>query len=222
MQKIGIGYENYKRMIDDGCYYIDKTLLIRDIKEKGGMVTLFTRPRRFGKTLALSMLRTFFELEYDNNGNVVDNSKYFEGKKIMDADNSILAMMGQYPVINLSLKSAKQPNFRSAFLKLRNEIVQEFRRHYYLGESMVLSEDEKSEFKKYTAFFDELEIDNDEKLQSEVSRFAIALRKLSDYLKKHHNKNVIILLDEYDVPLENSYYAGFYDEMIAFIRSLFE
>lgn len=222
MQKIGIGYENYKRMIDDGCYYIDKTLLIRDIKEKGGMVTLFTRPRRFGKTLALSMLRTFFELEYDNNGDVVDNSKYFEGKKIMDADNSILAMMGQYPVINLSLKSAKQPNFRSAFLKLRNEIVQEFRRHYYLGESMVLSEDEKSEFKKYTAFFDELEIDNDEKLQSEVSRFAIALRKLSDYLKKHHNKNVIILLDEYDVPLENSYYAGFYDEMIAFIRSLFE
>lgn len=222
MQKIGIGYENYKRMIDDGCYYIDKTLLIRDIKEKGGMVTLFTRPRRFGKTLALSMLRTFFELEYDNNGNVVDNSKYFEGKKIMDADNSIIAMMGQYPVINLSLKSAKQPNFRSAFLKLRNEIVQEFRRHYYLGESMVLSEDEKLEFKKYTAFFDELEIDNDEKLQSEVSRFAIALRKLSDYLKKHHNKNVIILLDEYDVPLENSYYAGFYDEMIAFIRSLFE
>ena len=138
------------------------------------------------------------------------------------ADDKILSMMGQYPVINLSLKSAKQPDFRTAFLKLRDEVVQEFRRHYYLGESIVLSEDEKSEFKKYTASFDELEIDSAEKLQAEVSRFAIALRDLSGYLKKHHNKNVIILLDEYDVPLENSYYAGFYDEMVAFIRSLFE
>ena len=71
MQKIGIGYENYKRLLDDGCYYVDKTMLIQDIIEKGGMVTLFTRPRRFGKTLALSMLRTFFEKEYDRNGNAI-------------------------------------------------------------------------------------------------------------------------------------------------------
>ena len=72
MKKIGIGYENYKRVMDDNCYYVDKTLLIRDVIEKGGMTTLFTRPRRFGKTLALSMLRTFFELEYDRDGNVID------------------------------------------------------------------------------------------------------------------------------------------------------
>ena len=176
MQKIGIGYENYKEFIDKNMYYIDKTPLIRDIVEKGGKVTLFTRPRRFGKTLALSMLRTFFELEYDYDGNVIDNSRYFKDKKIMEADDKILSMMGQYPVINLSLKSAKQPDFRTAFLKLRDEVVQEFRRHYYLGESIVLSEDEKSEFKKYTASFDELEIDTVEKLQSEVSRFAVALK----------------------------------------------
>lgn len=222
MQKIGIGYENYKEFIDKNLYYIDKTLLIRDIVEKGGKVTLFTRPRRFGKTLALSMLRTFFELEYDYDGNVIDNSRYFKDKKIMEADDKILSMMGQYPVVNLSLKSAKQPDFRTSFLKLRSEIVREFRRHSYLKESQILSDEDKQEFGRYAAFMDETEIDSAEKLQAEVSRFAIALRDLSGYLKKHHNKNVIILLDEYDVPLENSYYAGFYDEMVAFIRSLFE
>ena len=83
MKKIGIGYENYKEFIDDQMYYIDKTMLIHDIVEKGGKVTLFTRPRRFGKSLALSMLRTFFEKEYDPEGNVVDKHRYFEGMKQM-------------------------------------------------------------------------------------------------------------------------------------------
>ena len=129
MKKIGIGYEDYKRMIEDDIYYIDKTMLINDIVEKGGMVTLFTRPRRFGKTLALSMLRTFFELEYDRDGNAIDKKRYFEGKRIMGASDKILSMMGRYPVIKLSLKSAKQPNFREAALQLRNEIVSQFNRN---------------------------------------------------------------------------------------------
>ena len=129
MKKIGIGYENYKEFIDKDMYYIDKTILIKDIVEKGGKVTLFTRPRRFGKTLALSMLRTFFELEYDRDGNPVDKSRYFEGKKIMEAPEKILSMMGKYPVIKLSLKSAKQPDFKTAFEKLRDEIAGEYRRH---------------------------------------------------------------------------------------------
>ena len=118
MKKIGIGYENYKEFIDDDMYYVDKTWLINDIVEKGGKVTLFTRPRRFGKTLALSMLRTFFELEYDWHGNIIDKRRYFEGKKIMGAPDEILSMMGQYPVIKLSLKSAKQGDFLTAFKKL--------------------------------------------------------------------------------------------------------
>ena len=87
MKKIGIGYEDYKRFIDDDMYYIDKTMLISDIVEKGGEVTLLTIPRRFGKTLALSVLRTFFELEYDRDGDVIDKKRYFEGKKIMDASD---------------------------------------------------------------------------------------------------------------------------------------
>ena len=146
MKKIGIGYEDYRKFIDDDMYYIDKTMLIQDVVQKGGKVTLFTRPRRFGKTLALSMLRTFFEMEYDYDGNIIDKCRYFEGKKIMRADDSVLSMMGKYPVIKLSLKSAKQPNFRDAALQLRNEIASEFNRHIYVKDSDVLTKDEAELF----------------------------------------------------------------------------
>ena len=213
MKKIGIGYEDYKRFIDDDLYYVDKTLLIRDIIEKGGEVTLFTRPRRFGKTLALSMLRTFFECECDRQGNKVDNSRYFEGMKIMDTGEEILSHMGQYPVIKLSLKSAKQPDFRTALLNLKREIVDEFSRHDYLLDSNELNDNDIAEYKKYR---------NPASASDEDVDFSIALKTLSQYLKMHHKKNVIILLDEYDVPLENAYYEGFYKEMVGFIRSLFE
>ena len=89
MKKIGIGYENYQKLIDDNCYYVDKTMFIEDIVRKGGMVTLFTRPCRFGKTLTLSMLRTFFEYGYDLQGNLINAKHYFEGKRIMQADPEI-------------------------------------------------------------------------------------------------------------------------------------
>ena len=148
MKKIGIGYENYKRFIDENMYYVDKTLLIRDVVEKGGEVTLFTRPRRFGKTLALSMLRTFFEKEYDTEGNAVDNRRYFEGKRIMEAPEEILSMIGRYPVIKLSLKSAKQPDYREAALQLRDEIASEFDRHIYLQDSDKLTKEEAQKFKE--------------------------------------------------------------------------
>ena len=222
MKKIGIGYEDYKRFIDDDMYYIDKTMLINDIVEKGGEVTLFTRPRRFGKTLALSMLRTFFELEYDYNGNVIDKKRYFEGKKIMGASDKILSMMGKYPVIKLSLKSAKQPNFREAALQLRDEIVSEFNRHIYVKNSDALTEEEAKLFNELSVTQKREELKNENEMSEEIGRYATALKTLSVCLKKYHNENVIILLDEYDVPLENAYYNGFYDEMVGFIRSLFE
>ena len=222
MKKIGIGYENYKRIIDDDCYYIDKTLLIRDVVEKGGIVTLFTRPRRFGKTLALSTLQTFFEDERKDDGTHVDNSRYFEGKKIMEADDKILSKMGKYPVIKLSLKSAKQPNFREAGLKLRDEIVYEFGRHHYLADSDLLNEDEKQAFRSLSRTTDYRDMKSEEDYDREIWRYSTALKTLSVCLKKYHGENVIILLDEYDVPLENAYYNGFYDEMVGFIRSLFE
>ena len=222
MKKIGIGYENYKEFIDKNMYYIDKTMLINDIVEKGGKVTLFTRPRRFGKTLALSTLRTFFELEYDRNGNVVDNSRYFEGMRIMDASDKILSMMGKYPVIKLSLKSAKQPTYINAFKMLRDEIIGEYRRHSYLWNDEVLPFDDRQQLEKLSVAAEDKELRNKDNLNEEIGRYAIALKTLSEALKKYHNENVIILLDEYDVPLENAYYEGFYDEMVGFIRSLFE
>ena len=231
MKKIGIGYENYKRIIDDGCYYVDKTLLIRDIVEKGGMVTLFTRPRRFGKTLALSTIRTFFECEYDHYGNRVDNSRYFEDKRIMGAPDDILSKMGQYPIINLSLKSAKQPNFYAAFIKLKEDIIREFDRHRYILESDKLSNDKIDAYKRILRgnldWEDKLETikdENEEKkaLEKEMAKYSTSIRFLCECLKSYFNKNTIILIDEYDVPLENAYFQGFYDEMVGFIRSLFE
>lgn len=100
--------ENYKEIIDKPYYYIDKTLLIGEILDKGGKVNLFTRPRRFGKNLALSMIKTFFEQDTDIHGDITDNSHYFDGMKICQAGEGYTQYMGQYPVISLSLKSAKQ------------------------------------------------------------------------------------------------------------------
>jgi len=119
---IPIGVEFYKQMIEDGYYYIDKTLLIRDILEQGNTVTLFTRPRRFGKTLTQSMLKTFFEKEVLPDGTTADNSVYFQGKKIMEAGEEYTKHMGQYPVIFLSLKSAKQPTYEMAYKVLNQSI----------------------------------------------------------------------------------------------------
>ena len=222
MKKIGIGYENYREFIDKDMYYIDKTSLISDVVQKGGKVTLFTRPRRFGKTLALSMIRTFFEDERGMDGAHVDNSRYFEGRKIMQADEKILSMMGKHPVIHLSLKSAKQPNFREAALKLRDEIVSEFSRHYYVSDCDKLTDEERQAFLSLSRTAKYEDMKSKEDIDLEIGRYSTALKTLSVCLQKYHGENVIILLDEYDVPLENAYYAGFYNEMVDFIRSLFE
>ena len=123
---IAIGDEYYKDIIDRPYYYVDKTLFIKELIDTRGKVTLFTRPRRFGKTLTLSMLQTFFERELDRNGQPVDNSRYFIGKKIMDAGNTYTELMGRYPVIFLSLKSAKQPDFDTAYRCLVEQIAEEY------------------------------------------------------------------------------------------------
>lgn len=118
-----IGVDNFERIINDGYYYVDKSLLIKDLLDNKGSVNLFTRPRRFGKTLNISMLQYFFE------NSAKDNSYLFDGLKIMEQGQEYTQHLGMYPVINLSLKSAKQPDFNLAFSCLKNEIVDEFRRH---------------------------------------------------------------------------------------------
>ena len=207
---IAIGIEDYKRIVDKPYYYIDKTLLIRDLLDRGGSVNLFTRPRRFGKTLTLSMLKTFFEKDTDIHGNVTDNRHYFDGMKISGAGENYTKHMGQYPVISLSLKSAKQPEFDMAYKMLVDQISSEFKRHRYMLNADVLLEDERTQYEEIML------------RKAQRAEYASALKFLSDCLKRYHERNVIILIDEYDVPLENSYFSGFYDEMITFIRSLFE
>lgn len=207
---ISIGIENYKQIIDKEYYYIDKTLFIKDLLDKGGAVNVFTRPRRFGKTLALSMIKTYFEKETDLQGDVTDNSHYFEGKNILNAGEKYTRHMGKYPVISLSLKSAKQPDFQMAYASLQYEIIGEYRRHSYVLNGNVLMQEEEERYRKIMAE------------KAENIDYARALKFLSDCLKKYHETGVIILIDEYDVPLENSFFRGFYDEMIDFIRSLFE
>lgn len=222
MQKIGIGYENYKEFVEGNLYYVDKTMLVRDLVEKGGKVTLFTRPRRFGKTLALSMLQTFFEFEYDNDGKEIDKSRYFEGKKIMGAPKEILSMMGKYPVINLSIKSARQPDFISSFKKLRENIISEIKRHSYLWTQGRLPLADRKIIEELSVPGKDSVFEDEKSGLAEITRYSTSLKLLSDALMHYHGRKVLILIDEYDVPLENAYHEGFYQEMVSFIRSLFE
>lgn len=207
---LAIGVEDYRRIVDKPYYYVDKTLFIKDLIDKGGTVSLFTRPRRFGKTLALSMLKTFFEAEIDQKGNKIDNSHYFNGMKIMNAGEAYTSHMGRYPVISLSLKSTKQPDYQMAYQCLIDEIISAYEKHLYVlsGDALLPANKEK-----YQAIME---------LRASEADYATSLKFLSNCLKKYHGRNVIILLDEYDVPLENAYFRGFYDQMTDFIRSLFE
>ena len=207
---IPIGYEDIKRMIDMNLYYVDKTMALKDFLDVHANVTLFTRPRRFGKTLNQSMFRRFFEDERKPDGSRIDNGYIFDNLAISKCGEVYLRHQQQYPVINLSLKSGKQPDFELAYEMLRKEIIREFERHSYALECSDLTEQER------TAFQSVLQGKKDREL------YADGLKTLSRCLEKYHGRKCIILIDEYDVPLENAWFTGFYDEMIGFIRSLFE
>jgi len=202
---INIGTENFKRLIDNGYYYVDKTLMIKDIIDKNNsQITLFTRPRRFGKTLNMSMIQYYFE-KTDQ-----DNSYLFSDLKISQAGDKYKAHMGQYPVISLSLKSMKQATYESSFALFKKIISDEFDRHRQVLKSQNLSESDK---KKYESICDDT---------ADKDLYLYSVKFLSDCLYKAYEKNVIILIDEYDVPLENAYFRGYYNEMVDLIRSVFE
>lgn len=211
MQKaVAIGFEDIKEIIDKNRYYIDKSYMIRDLLDRGAKVNLFTRPRRFGKTLNLSMIRRFFEQEIGFDGEEIQNGYLFEDLKISSYGERYTSHQGKYPVIDLSLKSAKQPTYEMAYGCLVDEIAKEYKRHAYVLSCENLLEDDKERFKAIM------------NRNGEKSDYAKALEFLSSCLVKYHGEKAIILIDEYDVPLENSYFRGFYEEMIGFIRSLFE
>lgn len=209
-KRIPIGIEFYKKMITGNYYYVDKTLLVKEILDGGASVSLFTRPRRFGKTLAMTMMQAFFEDERDGNGEKVENSRYFEGKKIAEHQDICEAHLGKYPVISMSLKSAKQPTFEMAYEVLVDTIYREFERHAYVLKGNVLTKEDESRYRLILG------------KKGTASDYATSLAFLSQCLEKYHGMGTVILIDEYDVPLENSYFEGFYESMIKFIRSLFE
>ena len=209
-KQIAIGVEDFKKIIDKDGYFVDKTLMIQSLIESQAMVTLFMRPRRFGKTLNQFMIRRFFEDERTRSGERIDNGYLFDGLKVAACGEEVLQHQQQYPVIFLSLKSAKQPNFEEAYKKICRALAEEFRRHQYLLEGNSLADDQKIMFQKIMTE------------QADYSAYNDALKFLSECLWQYHGKNTMILIDEYDVPLENAYLEGFYDQMIQFIRSLFE
>lgn len=208
LKPLPVGVDDYKDLITNNYYYVDKTLFIKDLLDLRGKVNLFTRPRRFGKTLGISTVRYFFE----NTGNAVGNAEsraLFDGMEIMDQGERYTREMGQYPVISLSLKSSKQPDWELAYGCLVEEISREYLRHSYVLSSLKTQEQRR----RY---------DDIMNLRGGRGDYVTSVRFLSDCLCQYWNQKVIILIDEYDVPLENSYFAGFYNEMTDFIRSIFE
>ena len=201
---IPIGIEDFKVLIDRQCYLVDKTLMIKELIDSSAMVTLFTRPRRFGKTLNMSMLKRYFEKTNE------DNSYLFDGLKISEAGEKYRQYMGQYPVISISLKGMKQPTFELSLIEFKKIVSSEFRRHRAILDSDKLFESDREDF---------LDICN---RRGEYSEYNTALKFLSNCLYEAYEKKVIVLIDEYDVPLENAYFNGFYDKMIDLIRSVFE
>ena len=205
-----IGIDNFEMLITRGYYYIDKTLLIKDLLDNKASVNLFTRPRRFGKTLNMSMLQYFFEDMRDEfSGEKKDNKYLFDGLNIMNESEKYISHMGKYPVINISLKCSKQPTFERAFEELKKVIAYEYERHKFILQDKKL-EDQKDRYLKIL------------KLEGNISDYSDSIKFLSECLEKYYNKKVIILIDEYDVPLESSFFEGFYKEMISFLRSIFE
>ena len=198
-----IGVEDFKRLVDNGYYFVDKTLMIKELLENKETVNLFTRPRRFGKTLNMSMLQRFFEATEKS------NAYLFDGLKIA-AYPEYMTYQGQYPVISISLKSMKQACYTDAFYMYKNLIAKEYEKHKIILESNQILDSEKEVFQ------------NIMEQRADQNVYLNSIRTLSDILAKYYEKNVIILIDEYDVPLENAYHEGFYDDMTNLIRSCFE
>lgn len=188
--------EDFTVFKDEHCYYVDKTGFIRYLIEKGDKICVFTRPRRFGKTLMLRTLQTFFEYRLDNEGRPVDNRRYFEGLNVMDAGEDVLKHLGQYPVISLSLKDMRNDTFEQVLAKLRVELGRACGAHAYLLEHPALLDFERDQFRQILS------------AQVDQGNLEAALGRMCDWLFKATNRKTVILLDEYDVPLQQ---AAIYD-----------
>lgn len=205
--KLPMGIEDFEEMRTMGYYYIDKTGLIRTLLENPGKVNLFTRPRRFGKTLNMSMLKYFFETG--------TNSALFHGLEIAKEEELCQKYMGKFPVLAISLKNVEGAGFDKAKAKLRSMIGNEAVRLAFLAKSSKLAETERRQFEKL------LELDGRGEFAMSEELLENSLLLLSRFLHKHYGQKTIILIDEYDVPLDRAYHLGYYDEMVNLMRILF-
>ena len=195
------GIENFEEIRrNNSYYYVDKTGLIRDLLKSRGKVNLFTRPRRFGKTLNMSMLKCFFEIGVDKT--------LFDGLAISKETALCEEYMGKFPVVFISLKDVDGLTFKEAYGKLHEIIQKEIRRLYFLTESSKLSEMDKQAFNKLASTDEEVEIQK-------------SLALLTELLYKHYGQKTVLLIDEYDVPLDKAFQHGYYKEMVSLIRGLF-
>jgi hypothetical protein len=203
MQGIGIGESDFKGLRIRDNYFIDKSLYIKDIIDNQSRVILVTRPRRFGKTLNMSMLRYYFDCT------VKDSKELFKGLKIMEQDEKYTSKLGYYPCIYMTLKDIQGTSFENMMLALQTELVEVFIEHANLLKSENLLDVEKEMFNTILNFrANEVQMQN-------------AIKLLSRLLYKEYEKPVILLLDEYDVPLQNAYVEGFYDKAVKFFKTFY-
>ncbi len=196
---VGIGIQNFEKMITRKVFYIDKTMFIKEWWESMDDVTLITRPRRFGKTLTMSMVEHFFSADYAD-------SPLFEGLKIWK-EEKYRALQGTYPVISLSFADVKDTSYEEARIKICQAIADLYNKYAYLAKGDLLEENEKEYFRRIS-------------IDMRDSEITVSLRRISDYLCRFYGKKVIILLDEYDTPMQEAYVDGYREELTVFIRSL--
>lgn len=204
--KLPVGIDNFEKIRRNGFYYVDKTSLIEQLFSSWGEVDLFTRPRRFGKTLNMSMLKYFFEIGTDRS--------LFDGLHISSNEKICSEHMGKYPVIFLSLKNAEGLNFDTAKYQMVELIAREAERFPFLAKDTNLSDRDREKYRVLTAFADGHYQMSDDVLCG-------SLQTLSELLYKHFNQKTVILIDEYDVPLDKAFQHGYYREMVALIRAMF-
>lgn len=200
-RQISIGNEGFENLREKKCFYIDKTYFIKQWWESDDISTLITRPRRFGKTLNMDMVRCFFSNHYKDRGDL------FEGLSIWK-DEKYRKLQGTYPVIFLSFAEVKQPDYETAVQKIKRIIAKLYLKYPELLKGDVLTEYEKKQFQSVTPDMDDVTAQS-------------SLQDLCDYLTRYYNQKVIILLDEYDTPMQEAYMGGYWDEFTSFIRSLF-
>ncbi len=196
---VGIGIQDFEKMITRKVFYIDKTMFIKEWWESMDDVTLITRPRRFGKTLTMSMVEHFFSADYAD-------SPLFEGLKIWK-EEKYRALQGTYPVISLSFADVKDTSYEEARIKICQAIADLYNKYAYLAKGDLLEENEKEYFRRIS-------------IDMRDSEITVSLRRISDYLCRFYGKKVIILLDEYDTPMQEAYVDGYREELTVFIRSL--